>query len=413
MKFRTGLIIAGVAGVGLAVVALRPKAIAVGTEPVRRGALEEILENEGRTRVRDRYEVRAPLDGILRRLPVEAGDRVTAGTTAIAAIEPPAARLLDPRAEEESRARIGAAEAGVEEAGHRLSQAEEIRRLSATEFARLRDLVKAGDAAARDRDLAEQELRRAEGESRRAGAAVAIAEHELAVSRAAFARTFPGGGDGADSGAEGEDGASRSLILLSPIDGEVLRVHRESGGPVAAGEPILELGDTRDLEIVADFLTTDAVRIAPGQPARIHGWGGETALPARVRRIEPSGRTEISALGVEEQRVDVILDLEPAATTPEAGPVPLGDRFRVEVGVIAWRGEDVLIVPEGALFRDGGEWAVFREEGGRALLTPVRVGHRDGRSAEILEGLREGEEVIVHPPDAVAHGARVRPGAAD
>jgi len=408
MKFRTGLIIAATAGILLAVLALRPQPIEVETSAVRRGELEERIENEGRTRVRDRYEVRAPLEGILGRIPVEAGDPVRAGETLLAAIEPPAARLLDPRAEEEARSRIGAAEAGVEEAGHRLSQAEEIRRLAETEFARLRDLVRAGDAAARDRDLAEQELRRAEGESRRAAAAVAISEHELGVARAAFARAFPAAADGAGAGGDEGGGGARALRILSPIDGSVLRVHRESEGPVAAGEPILELGDTRDLEIVADYLTTDAVRIAPGMPARIHGWGGAAPLRARVRRVEPSGRTEISALGVEEQRVDVVLDIEPAEAATADAP-PLGDGFRVEVGVVAWRGEDVLIVPEGALFRDGGEWAVFREEAGRAALTPVRVGHRDGRSAEILEGLREGETVIVHPPDAVVDGARVRP----
>ncbi len=374
--------------------AFRPTAILVEIAPVARGAIAETLDHEGRTRVRDRYAVRAPLAGVVRRITLEAGDAVVAGETALCSIDPPPARLLDARSEEEAHGRVAAASAALAEAGERVRQAEELQRLAEVEFARLRNLEGAGDASARERDLTEQVLRRLEGDARRAIVGVEIAEHELEVARAAFARSFP-------VGEEGEE-AERSLTLRSPIDGQVLRVVRESEGPIAAGEPLLELGDVGALEIVADFLTTDAVRMVSGMPARIHGWGGEE-LAARVRRVEPSGVTKISALGVEEQRVDVVLDLDQGDAV-----ATLRDGFRVEVSVISWQESDVLRVPEGALFRLEGGWGVFRAENGRARSTAVRIGHRDGYFAEVIEGLRDGETVIVHPPDAVADGSRVR-----
>lgn len=392
----------GGAVVVLAAIALafRPTAIEVETVEVRRGPLEETLDHEGRTRVRDRYAVHAPLSGSLRRVTLEEGDPVVAGTTVVATIDPPPPHLLDPRAEEQARGRVGAAQAALDEARGRLEQAEEQRRIAELDYVRIRDLSSAGDASTRERDLAEKALRLWEGDARRAAAAVRVAEADLEVARAALLRSSPAEGDEVSGPAE------RALAVRSPVDGQVLRVHRESAGPTTVGEPLLELGDVDALEIVADYLTTDAVRIEPGLPARLHGFGLEDTIPALVRRVEPSGYTKISALGVEEQRVDVVLDLEDPAS-PSARR--LRDGYRVEVSVVAWSNRSVLQVPEGALFRSGDDWACFRAEEGRAVLTPVRVGHRDGRSAEVLEGLRDGETVIVHPPDAVADGGRVTP----
>ena len=239
-------------------------------------------------------------------------------------------------------------------------------------------------------------------------AATLVAEQELRGARATFAKQVvaTGGDDIETSALE----TNTPVEVRSPIDGRVLQVMRETEGPVAAGVALVELGDLRDLEIVADYLTSDAVQIRSGMPARLEGWGGAT-LSARVRRVEPSGVTKVSALGVEEQRVDVILDLDDAGLATNSVNTGLGDGFRVEVRVVTWSAESVLVLPEGALFRGSsgdGSWAVFRFETGRAVETPVRIGHRNGLQAEILEGVREGEEIIVHPPDAIEDGVRIR-----
>ena len=405
------LLIGAILLVGFVAWSFRPQSIAVETVIVERGALEEVLSEEGRTRVRERYPVLSPVHGTLQRVTVEPGDAVVAGETIIATIDPPAALLLDPRSVEESRARIGSAEATLTEAEARVEQAEEQRRLAEAEYTRLRDLVASGDATLSARDAAERTLRALEGDARRAAAAITIAEQDLRGARATFARTVSTEGQDGDTSAGLT--ASPSIVVRAPVSGRVLRVVRETEGPITQGALIVEIGDLSALEVVADYLTTDAVQIEPGMAARLEGWGG-APLPARVRRVEPSGVTQVSALGVEEQRVDVILDLEPAATAAATG---LGDGFRVEVRVVTWSSESVLRVPEGALFRstDGSEraldspaWTLFRLEGGKAIATPVRGGHRDGRHAEILEGVREGETIVNHPPDAVGDGTRIR-----
>ena len=390
------LILLGVVIAAAVLWSFRTPAITVEVVQVDRGPLEETLEQEGQTRIRDVYPMLATVDGSLRRIELEPGDPVVAGETIVATIDPPPVRLLDARTREEIAARISGAEAGVKQAEARVSQAEEQRRLAEVEYLRLRDLVAEGDASKSSRDAAERLLRSWEGEARRAAAGVVIAEQELAGARAALAR-------GESSTTDG-DSDPEPIRLLSPIDGVVLRVMRESAGPIMTGAPLVEVGDRSDIEIVADYLTTDAVQITPGLRARIVGWGGDP-LSAIVRRVEPQGVTKISALGVEEQRVDVICDLDPLEKDRAAS---LGSGFRVEVEVITWSGDSVLRVPEGGLFRGAdGEWALYRLDGDRAVETTVRIGHRDGRHAEVLEGVREGESLILHPPDAVIDGARV------
>ena len=396
-RFLTWLLIlvAVVAAVGLA---LRPRPLLVDARRVVVAPMHVGLVHEGATRVEDRYLVTAPLAGMLRRIPLREGDAVASGTTELAVIEPGSSGLLDERA-------MAAAESlvDVRKAAHLQAQAT-IARVAASleqergELQRMQRLHAGGDAPARELEVAQREVAWWEGELRAAQAGVQVAQAELEWARAGLLQARPG---------TGESGPDAVYPLVAPVHGTVLRVHRRSAGPVAAQEPLLEIGDLSRLELVADFLSTDAVRMEPGMPARVTGWGGERTLDARVRRVEPSGFTKVSALGVEEQRVNVLFDLLPddGGTLP-----PLGDGYRVEVEVVLWQDDAVLQVPEGALFRDSdGGWAVFVVEDDHARPRAVEIGRRDGLSAQVLDGLAEDELVVLYPADAVRDGALLEP----
>jgi HlyD family secretion protein len=236
----------------------------------------------------------------------------------------------------------------------------------------------------------ETEARAAEEALRAADFAVASATHQRDMAQA---RLLPAGATG----------AARPFAIRSPIDGVVLKRLRESEAVVPAGEPLLELGDPRRLEIVSDLLSTDAVKVRPGAPVLLEQWGGDHPIRARVRRVEPSGFMKVSALGVEEQRVNVVMDFEDPLEAWSA----LGDGYRVEVRVVVWEGEGVLKVPTSSLFRRGEDWAVFAVSGGRADLRLLEVGRRNGAFAQVVSGLREGESVVLHPSDALRDGSRV------
>jgi HlyD family secretion protein len=270
-----------------------------------------------------------------------------------------------------------------------------VRDRARSELERHRQLAPSGIVSKEALELRETDARVAEEALRAASFAAATAEAELERARAVLLRTSEGG-------------ASQTIDLHSPIDGVVLKRLRESEAVVPAGEPLLELGNPHDLEIVSDLLSVDAVKVRPGQLVLIEQWGGEGALRGRVRRVEPSGFLKISALGVEEQRVNVIIDFE----DPKQA-IPLGDGYRVEVRVVVWEGRDVVKAPTSSLFRQGEKWAVFVVEGGRARLRMVEVGQRSGFAAQILSGLTPGERVVVHPSDTLRDGARVRPRAQD
>jgi HlyD family secretion protein len=385
---------AALVGLALAIVlalvyALLPQPVPVDLAVADVGAVVVAVEEDGMTRVRDRYVVSAPVAGTLRRVDLRAGDPVGEGA-ALARIEGPAPAVTDARTEEQLRIRLGAAEAGVERA-RALRDAAAAALVEAEDQVRRQEVllsVGGGTESALGRARAALEARQAEARS--AEFAVQAAEGEVADLRAALTRPAGSGGP--------------ALELRSPVAGAVLRVHRESGGAVAPGEPILEVGDPGALEIVVDLLSADAVRVPHGAEAEIEDWGGEGMLHARVRRIEPSGFTRISALGIEEQRVNVLLD----PVGDEDRWSRLGDGFRVEVRILIDRAERVLRVPAGALLRSGDGWAVFREEDGRAVEAPVELGRRSQAEAEILSGLEEGARVIVYPGDRVADGVRVR-----
>ncbi|MEM8932756.1 MAG: efflux RND transporter periplasmic adaptor subunit [Acidobacteriota bacterium] len=358
---------------------------------VTRGPLQVTLDEEGETRVRDRYVVSAPLAGRLLRIELEPGDPVIADETVLATFQPTPPALLDARAEAEAEARVRAATSALGRA-----RAEQARAASERDFA-LTDLDRQKRLAAEEvvspdaLDRAELEVERGREGLRAADFAVATAEHELAVARAALTRTR-GGADDAP------------IELTAPVDGVVLRRLRESETVVPAGEPLLEVADPEQLEIVSDYLSTDAVKIEPGQKVLIEQWGGDHALHATVRRVEPSGFTKISALGVEEQRVNVVLDFDDSRDAWQK----LGDGFRVENRVIIWSSSDVLKVPTSALFRDdAGNWAVFVVDADVAVRTAVEVGERDGLEAEVRNGLSEGQSVVIHPSDVLGDGMKV------
>jgi HlyD family secretion protein len=386
--FRNWKLLAGVAVVAvLLAVALAPAATQVDRAPVTRGPLVVTIDHEGETRVRERFVITAPVAGRVQRIGLEPGDPVERGTT-LARLTPVSPALLDLRTRAELTGAVSAAEAALGQA-----RAERARALAALDRARTtlqrqRELAAAGVVPTDEIDARETEVRTAEEASRAAEFSVARAGHELEIARARLQQPDGGGG---------------SMAITAPIDGVVLRRFRESEGVVPAGEPLVEIGNADRLEVVADLLSTDAVRVRAGAPVLIEQWGGDDELRGRVRRVEPSGFMKISALGVEEQRVNVIVDFEDA----ERAGRELGDGFRVEVRIIAWEAPDVLKVPVSALFRRGDDWAVFVVEDGRAHLRTVEIGRRDGTEAQVLQGVTEGESVIVHPPDTIADGARV------
>jgi len=376
----------------LLVMAFWPKPVAVDLERAKRGPLQVTIDEEGETRVRQRFVVSAPVAGRVERIELEPGNTVVRGQTVVARFSPADPAPLDARSRAEAEAGVKAVEAAIGQARAERERAAASDRLAQSELARTRALVEKQVAPRQTLESAESQARTAGEALRAADFAVAGAEYELAVARA---RLLSG------SVAAGE--ARAPIVLLAPIDGVVLKRLRESEAIIPPGEPLLELGDPRQLEIVAEFLSTDAVRIRPGYPVRIERWGGEGELRGRVRRIEPSGFMKVSALGVEEQRVNVIIDFADPYETWKR----LGDGYRVEVRVVAWQSDSVLKIPTSSLFRRGDRWAVFTAENGRARLRQVEIGQRNGTEAEVLAGLSEGEVVVIHPSDTLQDAARV------
>lgn len=376
----------------LVVYALQPSPVPVEAVEVVRAPMQVTLDEEGETRVRDRFVISAPVTGRVLRIELEPGDPVKANTTVLATFQPGDPALLDVRTRAELSARVGAAEATLERARAVAQQAAVELEKARRDEARARALAKDGLIPPDQLEQAEVALRMRQEAVEAAQAQVRAATSELEAARAML---LPVG-----AGNPMRDGV---IQLRSPIDGVVLRRVHESEALVPAGEPLLEVGDVSQLEIVSDYLSTDAVQIRPGQPVLIERWGGGHVLRGRVQRVEPSGFTKISALGVEEQRVNVIIDFE----DPREAWEQLGDRFRVEVRVVVWERPDVLVVPVSSLVRRGEEWTVFVIENGRAVQRAVRIGQRNDVQAEVLSGLEEGARVIAFPGDAVSDGVGV------
>lgn len=373
------------------VYALRPRPVPVDVATIVRGPLTVAIEESGTTRVKDRYVVSAPVTGRLSRLALEPGDAVKEGDP-LAEIAPASSPLLDERTRAEAEGRLGAALAALGQARAQASRAVAADELAQKELARTGSLAAGGSISPQALEQAEFLARMRADERSSAVFASKVAEEEVRIARMTLGR--------------GQGGASdRHVDVLSPVTGRVLQVHQKSAGVVQAGTPILEVGDPEALEIVVDLLTTDAVHVRPGTPVEIQRWGGEGTLSGRVLRIEPSAFTKPSALGVDEQRVNAII----ALTDPRERWATLGDAYRVEARFVLWKSDDVLKAPQGALFRRGEGWAVFRIDGGVARLTPVQIGHRGETEVEIVSGLTTGTTVAVHPGDRVKDGVRVGP----
>ncbi len=385
---------------------MRPQPLEVETVAVWTGPMETAVEEEGKTRLRDRFVVSAPVAGILRRHEWKVGDTVAAGKL-VATMTPLRAEVLDTRRLREGEARLQAAGAAREGADARLRQAEEESKRVEAELAywkqtleREERLLKGGDIPAARLDRTRTEVERGEAARRAAEQAVALARAEIQRARAdveAARAAVTNPGVRAESGGV-------AMGIPSPVTGRVVRVMRQSEGPVGAGEALLELGNTRALEVEVELLSADAVKVAAGTRVRLTRWGGENALEGRVRVVEPTGFTKLSALGVEEQRVRVIVDL----VSPEEEWQRLGEGYRVEAAFVLWAGEKVRQIPASALFREGERWAVFVVAEGVARKRVVEIGHRNGLAAEVLGGLEEGERVIPHPEEKIAEGVAVK-----
>ena len=384
-------LIAVVIGI-LAIVAMAmwPEAIEVDLTQVTRGPMQVTLDEDGETRVRDRFVVSAPVAGRLLRVELEPGDAVVKSKTIVARLAPAAAPLLDPRTRSELDAGVAAAKAAVGQAQAERDRAATALTRARTMLGRQRELNKAGAISADDLEAADTAVRVAEEASRAAEFTLTRSQHELELARARLTGPVLGG--------------RATVDVVAPVSGVILKRLRESETVVPTSDPILEIGDPSKLEIVADFLSTDAVQIRPGTPVLIEQWGGGEALNGRVRRVEPSGFMKVSALGVEEQRVNVLIDF----VDPPSAIKALGDAYRVEVRVVTWQQDSVVKVPVGALFRRGEGWAVFLVDQNAVKLQPVTLGQRNDTEGEILEGLSEGQTVVLHPPDTLQDGMRIR-----
>lgn len=394
-------LLGGLLVVALIVVGLWPRAIPVEVANVTRGPLVVTVDEEGMTRVRNRYVVSAPVAGQLQRIDWKAGAPVEAGRTVLGVLEPSGADFLDTRSLAQAEARVRAAEAAREAAAAQRERALAAAKMFAADFERVKSLREGRVLSAQEFDTAQMRATTAAQEARAAEFSLKVTEFELQQARALLTRGQPV----ANEAGEGKSTGAEPLIITSPVNGRILRVFQESARVVPAGFALMEVGDPTDLELRIEVLSRDGVAIAPGARVMLEQWGGPEPLTARVRLVEPSAFTKISALGVEEQRVYVIADfVDPLDKRPT-----LGDSYRVEARIVTWENGDALRAPTGALFQRAGGWQTFVVDGGRARLRSVKVGRSNGVQAEILDGLRVGDQLVVYPGDKVNDGTRVTP----
>ena len=380
--------VAGVAA--MIVMASLPQPVPVDVAAVRRAPMEVTIDEDGVTRVKDRYVVSTPLTGTLARIELRPGDALSEGAV-LARIEPLAPQLMDARSRAQAEARVAASLAAQRQARAGVARAEAASTLAQQSLTRQEQLVSAGGVSAQAVDQARFEQRARSEELTSARFGVRVADYEVRMARAALGRH--------------DDRSEEAMELPSPVDeGVVLRILQQDEGVVQAGTPLLEVGNPGALEVAVDVLTADAVRVQPGAHVTLERWGGEQPLEGHVQRVEPRAFTKVSALGVEEQRVNVVIDLD----SPRERWAALGDGYRVEARIRVWREEDTLQVPTSALFRHEQGWAVYVVEAETASLRPVEIGRRNGFDAEVTDGLEEGARVVVHPGDAVGDGVSLR-----
>lgn len=382
-------------GIGAALVVfivwgMLPKPIPVDVGTVSRGPLKVTVLEEGKTRIRHRYTISSPIPAYLQRVPLRPGAKVVEGETVLATLTPIPSSFLDPRAKAQAEAAEQSAEAAVQQQSAHVNSVRAELDLAQKELARNEQLRKTGAIAQSQFDSAESRVNVLQRNLDSAQSALKVANFQLEQSRAALMQMQSTG-----------PASTEPVEIKAPVSGAILQVFEESARVLNPGQPIMEVGDPTDLEAEIEMLSTDAVNIKPGAEAEIEQWGGGEPLPGHVVLVEPGGYTKISALGVEEQRtlVRVNFDDLPADT--------FGDRFRVEARVTTWAADNVLQVPTGALFRRGNDWMTFLFNGGTARLTKVDIGHNSGVAAEVLGGLADGQQVILHPPDTISNGVSV------
>jgi HlyD family secretion protein len=407
-----------------------PQPVSVDLVKVGRGTVRVTVDEDGKTRIKEKYVVSAPLNGRILRVSLDPGDEVVAGKTLLTMIEPRDPDLLDPRALAQAEARVKAAEAALRQVEPKLVEARDRQSFAEAEVARMRHAFGGKGVSQSELDNAEFAYRQASEELRATRVSEEIARFELEQAQAALLRSKPhadeppeptaiqvastdvhdpvaGDGDGPqpkENVVGNKENNGWNFPIYSPINGKVLRVFQESSAVVMPGTQLVELGDPKDLEVEIDVLSRDAVRIHPRDLVLLEHWGGEKPLEGRVRTVEPSGFMKISTLGVEEQRVWVIVDL---VDPPERRPT-LGDGYRVEARIVIDEARDVLKIPTSALFRAADKYAVFRVENGVAHQQPIDVGRQNGLEAEVREGLSEADEIVLHPSDQIADGVKVR-----
>ncbi len=384
----------GLALLAAIVAGLMPKAIEVETARITTGPLTVSILEEGKTRIRHRHVISPPVFGFLKRIELRAGDPIEAGKTVLAHIQAEPASFLNPRAKAEAEARLKAAQASRMRSESDLERARAALDLAKKERARAEVLKSKGAISAKEWDAMDNQFTLLSRELRTAEFAMQVASFEVTQAEAALQQAQ---GSGAES--------SEPLKIVAPVTGFVLNVMEENARIVAAGTPIMEVGDPNDLEAEIELLSSDAVGVRPGAEVSIEQWGGDKPLRGSVAVVEPGAYTKVSALGVEEQRVKVRVNFADALPSSQ----PLGDRFRVEARIITWNQAQVLQVPTGALFRRGGDWMTFIVEGGHARSVKVQIAHNNGTAAEVRSGLNQGQTVILHPPDSLVEGAAVKP----
>ena len=396
------IVIGGIALLVLAAIGwtLRPRPVPADFASVVRGNLTVTVDDEGETRLKDVYVVSAPVRGRVLRIDIEVGDAIRAGETLLATFEPTDPEILDVRSRSEAESEVGAAEAAIQLAVAERERATAELAFAESELRRKEPLAERGTISAADLDRTRLEANRARAAVAEARANVKVKRSQLEMARAALitARGL------AESGGARNGGDDRFVIpVRAPVSGRVMRIIQESEAVVAPGTPILEVGDASQLEIVVDLLSTDAVKVTEGDQVMIEEWGGPATLAAVVRRVEPFGFTKVSALGIEEQRVNVIIDL----TAPSIEWRALGHGYHVETSIVIDERKSVLKIPLSALFRVGGKWRVFVSRDGTARVQDIELGQRNDLEAEVVSGLSEGDRVILHPSDRITEGVAV------
>lgn len=390
---RIGMVSLVILVAGVLVYGFLPKTMEVDVAVASKKGLEVTVDDDGETRVRERYIVTNPVSGNMMRVELHPGDRVEKDKGALLAIQPMDPNLLDAKTRAESEARVEAAEAAVQRAKEVQESTKESLELAGHEYERAVELIKSNSIARADFDQWEHRYFIAQREVRAANSLQAVAVHELAMAKAAFLTTQ-----------DVPEADRKAMIVPSPIDGVVLRVMREDAGFVPAGSPILEIGNPEEMELKVDVLSTYATKIKPGNPVLIERWGGDHSLAGVVRIVEPSAFLKISALGVEEKRVNIIIDFK----TPWNERQSLGDGFRVEARIVVERSSgDTVVIPNGAIFREGDQRFTYRDDQGVARKTPIHIGLAGSRETEILEGIAPDDVIIVYPSDKIRDGTQI------